>query len=198
MSTGYQITEQNALHFLTFTIVDWVDLFTRKVYRDIVIDAFSFYSKARGLDIYGYVIMSNHVHALLHQPDGKLSDTIRDFKKYTARKIIEAVSVEAESRREWILHRFSWNASLRNNVPNYQVWTHDNHAVEIWSKKFFDQKLNYIHANPVRAGLVREQEEWIYSSAADLTIPLPLLPVKTWLGDNCNQEIADHSSLVGD
>jgi hypothetical protein len=64
-------------------------------------------------------------------------------------------------------------------------------------KECFDQKLNYIHANPVRAGLVREQEEWIYSSAADLTNPLPLLPVKTWLGYNCTKEIADHSCFVG-
>jgi len=184
MSTGYQITEQNALHFLTFTIVDWVDLFTRKVYRDIVVDTLNFYINSRDLQVYGYVIMSNHVHALLYQPDGKLSDTIRDFKKYTARKIIEAVKAEPESRREWILHRFSWNASLRNNVDHYQVWTHEHHAVEIRSKKFFDQKLNYIHANPVRAGWVREPEEWIYSSAADLCNSMPLLAIRRWDEDD--------------
>lgn len=181
MSTGYQITEQKALHFLTFTVVDWVDLFTRKRYRDVLIDTFRFYINKRGLDIYGYVVMSNHVHVMLHQPDGKLSDTIRDFKKYTARKIIEAVKKEPESRREWILHRFSWNASMRKNVSDHQVWTHENHAVEIWSKKFFDQKPHYIHQNPVRAGWVHRPENCIYSSASDLTNALPLLPVKNWL-----------------
>ena len=188
MSTGYQIKDQNALHFVTFTIVDWVDVFTRKSYRDLIIQALNFYIGKRKLQVYGYVIMSNHIHALLLQPgEFKLSDTIRDLKKFTARNIIERIQQEPESRREWIMHRFSWNASKRNNVAEYQVWTHENHAEEIWSRKFFEQKLRYIHENPVRAGLVAKPEDWLYSSASDMLTTMPLVKIKQ--DDIGNQEI---------
>ena len=165
MSTGYQITEQNTLHFVTFTIVDWVDLFTRKLYRDIIIDAFNFHIKNRGLDVYGYVIMSNHVHAMLHQPDGNLFDTIRDFRKYTARKIIEAVKQEPESRREWMLENFRKAAAAHPKSGEFKFWQDGYHPVELYSAEFTKQKLNYIHNNPVEELLVQYPWEYMFSSA---------------------------------
>jgi REP element-mobilizing transposase RayT len=196
MSTGYQIKTQQNLHFITFTIVDWVDVFVRKSYRDVLINTLNFYIDKRGLQVFGYVIMSNHMHAILYQPSGSLSDTIRDLKKYSANKILELIKAEPERRREWMLHRFSWNATLRANVSNYQVWKHDNHAEEIWSWKFFNQKLNYIHQNPVRAGLVDMPQHWLYSSAADQVRTEPLVKISEW-EYNGNQEIAIHQDLVG-
>jgi putative transposase len=99
---AYRISNPNGLHFVTFTIVDWVDVFSRCAYRDVLIDNFRFYQNQRGLHIYGYVVMTNHVHALLGQPDSQWtqSDTIRDFMKMTARQIIEKMQTEPESRRE--------------------------------------------------------------------------------------------------
>ena len=85
MSSGYQIQDQYATHFLTPTIVDWVDIFTRKIYRDIIIESLAFCIKNKGLILYGYVIMTNHLHLLVRSEPGKLSDTMRDFKKFTAR-----------------------------------------------------------------------------------------------------------------
>jgi len=179
---GYRIKNPEGLHFVTFTVIDWVDLFTRASYCDILIDNFRFYQQQRDLEIYGYVIMSNHLHALLRQPEGKwnLSETIRDFKKMTARQILESMHTEPESRREWITHRFEWNAKDRNNRKQYQVWTADNHPEEIWSRKFFEQKLLYIHLNPVRAGFVHEPHFWRYSSACDLVSNQPLLKLRLW------------------
>ncbi|GHT49095.1 hypothetical protein AGMMS49982_01790 [Bacteroidia bacterium] len=62
MSTGYKISEQDELHYVTFQIVRWVDLFTRQIYRDIVIDSLRFCQQHKGLEIYAFVIMSNHIH----------------------------------------------------------------------------------------------------------------------------------------
>lgn len=180
MSKAYTITDPNGVYFLTFTVVDWVDLFTRPAYRDVLIDNLNFYHRQRGLRTYGYVVMTNHMHVILQQPDGHLAHTVRDFKKMTARTMIELVYSEPESRREWLVHRFKWNAAYRANVQLHQVWIHGSHAEELWSRKFFEQKLHYIHMNPVRAGWVNRPEDWRYSSASDLMRPVPLVPVYSW------------------
>ncbi|HNW97085.1 MAG TPA: transposase [Bacteroidales bacterium] len=91
MTTGYQIKEQAGLHYLTFQVVDWIDIFTRQVYRDIVIDSLSYCKQNKDLQIFGYVIMSNHVHLIVNSTSGKLSDTVRDFKKFTSSKIIKEI-----------------------------------------------------------------------------------------------------------
>ena len=98
MSTGYQIVEQDELHYVTFQIVGWVDVFTRKVYRDIVIESLRFCQEKKGLEIYAFVVMSNHIHAVLRSSIGKLSDTIREFKSYTAKQMLVAIKDEPESR----------------------------------------------------------------------------------------------------
>ena len=88
MSTGYQIVEQDALHYVTFQVVKWIDVFTHKVYRDIVIDSLKYCQTNKGLEIYAFVIMSNHIHILLRGDIGKLSDTIREFKSPSPRGYI--------------------------------------------------------------------------------------------------------------
>ena len=168
MSTGYQIYDQYRLYFLTFTIVDWVDVFTRKVYRDIVIDSLRFCIAEKELEVYGFVIMSNHVHIIARSRCGKLSDTIRDFKKFTANSILNVIHNEPESRKEWMLHRFKWNAGQQERNSVHQVWMHGSHAEEITTQPFFRQKLDYIHNNPVTAGWVEREEDYLYSSAKAL------------------------------
>ena len=181
MSTDYQIEDQFATHFITPTIVDWVDVFTRKAYRDIVMDSLSYCIKHKGLILYGYVIMTNHLHLLVRSEPGKLSDTIRDFKKFTATALLEAIRNGPESRREWILPRFEWNAAQNKRSTDNQVWTHENRPEYIYSKKFFDQKLKYIHENPVRAGIVEQPEEYLYSSAKALLLNKPgPMPLADW------------------
>ncbi|PZF72464.1 REP-associated tyrosine transposase [Taibaiella soli] len=161
MTTGYQIRDQSLAYFVTFTIADWVDIFTRRIYKDIIMASLDYCIKNKELVVLGYVIMSNHVHLILSSRNGKLSDTIRDFKKYTANQILSTIEDSPESRREWMLHRFKWNAANHQRNSHYQVWTHENHAIEIRTKHFFEQKLNYIHQNPVRAGLVDFPEDYV-------------------------------------
>jgi len=186
MSTGYQIKEQNGLYYLTFQIVDWVDIFTRPVYRDIVIESLRFVQKNKGLQVFAYVIMSNHVHLVAQSSVGELSNAIRDIKKYTSKRIIETIETIPESRREWMLSRFAFNAKKHKRNSNYQVWTHENHAIHLYSNNFIAEKIEYIHNNPVRALIVQNAEDYLYSSARNyaslsalLDIELLILPVVT-------------------
>ena len=84
MPTGYQIDNQDGLYFLTFQVIDWVDIFTRQSYRDIIIDSLTYCRQQKGLKVYAYVIMSNHIHAIMSTERSNLSDVIRDFKRHTA------------------------------------------------------------------------------------------------------------------
>jgi len=167
MTTGYQIKDQNAAYYITLQVVDWVDVFSRQAYRDIIIHNLQYCQKNKGLSVFAYVIMSNHIHMLVRSERGELSDTIRDFKSYTSKVIIEAIMTGTESRREWMLERFERAASFHKRNSKYQFWTHENHSELIYSDKFVRQKLEYIHMNPVRAGIVKQPEDYIYSSASN-------------------------------
>lgn len=164
----YIIREQNGLYFLTMTVVDWMDVFTRKTYRYDIIDSLKYCQENKGLIIYAWCIMSNHIHIICRAKEGsKLSDIIRDFKKFTAKKIIDRIIHEPESRREWMVYRFEHNAKYKKQNPKYMFWEKDNHAVLLDTNEMMDQRLNYIHQNPVGAGIVDDPHHYLFSSARD-------------------------------
>ena len=166
---GHQIKNQNEIHFITCTIVGWIDVFSRKKYKDVIVESFNYCIEEKGLMIYAYVIMSNHIHFIGQAKDGfKLSDILRDFKKFTATKIIELIRYsKKESRSEWILRLFKYYAKFNSNNKVYQFWQRSNRPIELHSEKWLFQKLDYIHLNPVKAALVANAYEYIYSSASD-------------------------------
>jgi REP element-mobilizing transposase RayT len=168
MQTGikHSIKKAEATYFLTTTVVEWVDIFTRERYQEIIINTLRFYIHNRGLNVYAFCIMSNHLHMVANTEVGSsLSDIIRDFKKYTSREIIRAIHDEPESRRKWMLEVFSNAADQHSKTKFYKVWQDGNHAIELYNEQFTWTKINYIHQNPVRAGLVTHAEYWKYSSA---------------------------------
>lgn len=165
MPTGYQIKNQEALYYLTLQVVYWADIFTRQVYRNIVIESLLYCRQNKGLEIFSYVIMSNHIHIIVRSKNGTLSDTIRDFKRHTSKKIVECIKEQTESRREWLLMIFRYAARKHKRNNEYQFWTHENHAIEHNIAKMIEQRINYIHENPVRAGIVVNAEDYLYSSA---------------------------------
>lgn len=166
MPTGYQIKSQDRPYYLTLQIVNWIDVFTRKAFRDIIVDALNYCITHKDLIVYGYVIMSNHVHLIAHSYSDNLSGTIRDLKSFTSKEMLKyMINSGKESRSDWMLHLFKSAAIKHKRNSAYQVWTHENHAIEIYSSKFFESKLFYIHNNPVKAGIVENQEEYVYSSA---------------------------------
>ena len=166
MGDSYQIRDQEGLYFLTCQVVGWVDVFSRRVYRDIIIDSLDYCRKHKGLQLYAYVIMTNHLHVIVRSSKGSLSDTIRDFKRFTSNRIMSEVeSNNQESRREWIEMVFRYHAKYNGRVNEKQFWTHENHAVELTDHEMIDSKLDYIHLNPVRAGWVENAEDYLYCSA---------------------------------
>jgi REP element-mobilizing transposase RayT len=169
MHTGVKHTiKTNRAYYLTLTIVDWVDVFTRKNHRDAVIESFKYCQKEKGLIIYAYCIMSNHIHLVANTDEPfHLSDVMRDFKKFTAKKILAQIQNEPESRREWMLKLFEEHATSSQKHKTYKFWQVGNHAIELYSEKFVWEKINYIHNNPVKAGWVKNPEDWRYSSASN-------------------------------
>ncbi len=109
--------------------------------------------------------MSNHMHLLVRSSTGSLSDTIRDFKRHTSKQIVRAIEETEESRCEWLMMIFKYAARKHKRNNTYQVWTHENHAIEVFTNDFIDQKIDYIHNNPVVAGIVGKPEDYLYSSA---------------------------------
>jgi REP element-mobilizing transposase RayT len=178
MKDGYVIRDQSLPHFITPTVVDWIDIFTRQTYRDIVIECLDYCIKNKGMILYGYVIMSNHIHLIIQSENGKLSDLIRDFKKFIAKNILDKIQNSPESRREWMLERFKLAAQKHQRNKEYQFWQYGNHAEEIYSTAFMWSKLHYIHLNPVRAGLVGKASDYIYSSASNYVNDSGLLEIE--------------------
>jgi REP element-mobilizing transposase RayT len=176
---GYQINDQTKTHFITLTVIDWVDVFSRKIYKDIVIESLDYCIKNKGMILYGYVIMSNHIHMVVQSENGKLSDLIRDFKKFTARKILDTIEEsETESRKDWMLKRFEFACRSHSRNEKYQFWQYGNHPEEIYTEKFLWQKLDYIHLNPVRAGIVAKASDYLYSSASNYVNDTGLLEIQ--------------------
>ena len=158
---------EGELYFLTLTVVDWVDVFTRPVYKNLIVDSLIYCQREKGLQLMAWVLMTNHLHLISSADEGiLLSDILRDFKKFTSKKIVETIRETNESRKEWMLHRFQFNAVFAKN-KYFKVWQGGNEAKEIHSSEFFDQKLEYIHQNPVRQGIVFEPWEYVYSSASN-------------------------------
>ena len=148
--------------------MEWVDVFTKEEYRDILVESIVWCQKEKGLLLHSWFLMSNHMHLVISATNNNPSDILRDFKKYTAKKIINAVTENLqESRKDWMLKIFKSAGEGNSRNSTYQFWRQDNHPKEMWSEKFTDQKLEYIHNNPVKAGIVDKAEEYIYSSARD-------------------------------
>jgi REP element-mobilizing transposase RayT len=131
-----------------------------------IVDSLNYCQKEKGLTLFGYCIMSSHIH-LLARADGNfsLSDILRDFKKYTSKAIIEQIMNENESRREWILELFKKAGEDLKGITNYKFWQDGNHPEEITSNNFFNEKLDYIHNNPVAELIVEKPEDYYFSSA---------------------------------
>ena len=157
-----------------------VDVFTRPVYKHIILESLEYCQQNKGLVIYAWVLMSNHLHAIVgSNSQERVSDIWRDFKKYTSKKIIETIKTEiSESRSEWMLNRFEYSGKNDKKIKNYRFWQEGNDAQGIYLNDYFEQKLNYIHENPVKTELVNRAEDYRYSSAIDYAGGTGLLKVE--------------------
>jgi len=161
MGFAYTVRDQTSTYFVTFTVHQWVDVFTRQIYVDILLNSIRYCQKNKGLQIYAWVVMTNHCHLIISSTGLPLSDIIRDLKKFTSKKIMDAIeNNEFESRKKWLL----W---LLKKDGKIWFWNEGYHGEEILTKKFLDSKINYIHLNPVRSGIVEKEEEYLHSSCGE-------------------------------
>lgn len=180
MSRKYKIRDQDKLYFVTFTVINWLDVFIRREYKDIVLDSIRYCQQHKGLEVCAYCIMSSHVHLIIgRHGEASLESVIRDIKKFTSNKIIEAIKNNSqESRKELLIWLFERAGKANSNNTHYQFWQQHSHPIELSTNEMIDQRLNYIHTNPVTAGIVLSPEHYLYSSAINYAgLPEKLLEV---------------------
>ena len=166
MSDQYKIQENDRANFLTMTTVGWVDIFTRKNHKMVIVDSLAYCQKNKGLEIYGWCLMHSHLHLICRAVDGfQLTDILRDFKKFTSKKIANQILEEPESRKEWLLPLLQKYCEHLKRDQKFKLWQDGNHAKVIYTNGFFYEKLNYIHQNPVKDMLVENAEDYLFSSA---------------------------------
>ena len=169
MSRNYKFHNPEGLYFVSFAVVEWLDVFTRNEYKDILLDSLSFCQKNKGMEIVAWCIMSNHMHLIFRCIGSeKPEQVLGDFKRFTSNQMVKAIKENPrESRKEFLLEQFKKAAEKSTNVKHHQFWRHDNKPIELWSNAVIQEKINYIHKNPVEAGLVYNAEDYVYSSARD-------------------------------
>ena len=180
MSRAYKIHNKDGIYFITFATVGWIDVFTKTEYKEIVVESLRYCQKAKGLVLHAWCIMTNHIHLIVSAKGGyDLTGIIRDMKKYTSKQLVNAIMENSkDGRKEWMLDIFSKAGKINNNNKNYQFWRQDNRPIEIYSNAVIDQKLDYLHNNPVEAGFVEHAEDYVYSSAGDYAEESGLLDVE--------------------
>jgi REP element-mobilizing transposase RayT len=176
----YKILDQNGLNYLTLTIVEWIDLFTRPVYSEMILNSLRYCQEHKELKVHAFVIMPSHLHLILSTPaTAGLSSILQSFKSFTAKQILKYLKdyERPESRREWLLNHFAFNARKNNTHSEYQVWQRDNHPIILYSPRVIRQKLAYIHLNPVSGKIVHQPEDFIYSSASNYILGSGVLDI---------------------
>ena len=168
MSSKYKVGEDAIPHFVTISVVGWIDVFSREQYKDLFVESLKYCQEKKDMVLHAWVIMTNHVHLIIGSNSNKLEHIVRDLKKFTSKQIIKAIQENnAESRKEWMLNIFSYSGKNNNNNKDFQFWKQDYHPIQLDTPEKMKQRLDYLHENPVRSGLVWEPWHYKYSNAID-------------------------------
>jgi putative transposase len=160
MRDRYKIYENEGIHFVTSTIIEWIPVFTSESYFNIIIDSLKYCMQNKNFCLYNYVILDNHFHMIVSASD--LSGTLASIRKYTASQIVKQLT---EDKNTWLLNLMSFYKKKHKIKSQYQVWQEGVHPELIQSDTIYRQKAEYIHNNPLERGYVSRQEHWLYSSA---------------------------------
>jgi putative transposase len=174
---------QQNYYFLTLSVVDWVDVFIRPAYKNIIVDTLNFFAEKKELIIYSWCLMSNHLHILAKLPETyQLPVLLREFKRISSKEIFAALDdeLEPECRRGWMMQRFQSPVGVTRHIGKYHFWQDGNHPVLIKDEEPASilHQINFIHENPVRCLIVDKPESYIYSSAQDYKGKKGLVKVK--------------------
>ena len=172
MSTKYKFADPNGIYFITSTVVGWVDVFTRELYREILLGSIKYSQINKGMLLHAWVLMTNHFHMVCSFGENSNPGmVIKELKSFVAMKVIDAIiNNKQESRRKWMLRIFEEAGKEKKNNYKYQFWTHENHPILLDTEKKVENAIDYTHFNPVKAGFVVNPEDWKYSSAVDYLV----------------------------
>ena len=167
---SHHLTDQHGCYYLTFNVVDWVDVFIRPVYKQIIVDTLNFLVASRGLEVYAWCLMSNHLHLVCRSTrEEGISSIERDFKKETTKRILSEIDVEPDIRRNWMMERFEKFCHTLKRKEKFNLWQSCTNPVHIRMDEESDLQhyIHHVHDNPVRDGIVNKPEDYMYSSARD-------------------------------
>jgi REP element-mobilizing transposase RayT len=168
MSRKHKFHNKEGIYFVSFATVYWIDVFVREYYFQIIVDSLRYSIENLGMELYCWCIMPSHVHLIFSAKDNNPQIILGRMKEYTSKQMSKTIKENPqESRKEWILWMMERAAKKSSNVSKRQLWQHNNKPIELWSADVIEQKVNYIHNNPIEAGFVDEQHYWRYSSAID-------------------------------
>lgn len=168
MSRKYKFYNKEGLYFVSFATIYWIDVFVRDVYFNSVVESLHYCRKNKGMEIYAWCIMPNHVHLIFRAKENNPGELLKSLKTFTSKQLQLLIEENPqESRKEWLLWMMERAGSKNSNVKNRQFWQQNNKPLELWSSEVIDQKLEYINLNPVESGFVTEPHHWKYSSALD-------------------------------
>lgn len=160
------IADNNSAYFCTLTITGWIDLFTRKSLADIIIENLAFLILKKRIMIEAYCLMPSHLHLIAYSKEENLSRVLGHFKNYTAKELIDNIQHDPEeSRKRWITSIFKYANQQKGFGREHKIWKSGCYPIILDSLDKFDQKMGYVHLNPVVAGFVTQPEHYFYSSA---------------------------------
>lgn len=171
----YRILEADKPHFLTCTVLEWLPVFTRPDAVQILLDSWLYQREHAGLQLFGYVILENHLHLIAQAP--RLDNCLSSFKSFTAGQLIKLLQAKKAER---LLQRLYLGKAAHKRDRQYQFWQEGSHAEMVFSDDVMREKLDYIHYNPVKRGYVDAPEHWRYSSARNYLGQPGLIEIDTW------------------
>ncbi|MDM8558850.1 hypothetical protein [Candidatus Parabeggiatoa sp. HSG14] len=170
----YRIVQDNAPHFMTCTVLEWLPVFTRQETVQILLEAFTFRQQNHDFRLYGYVILENHLHCIIQSPE--LQKQIQHWKSYTARQIIDYLQAKQVHP---LLKKLAYYKKAHKTDREYQFWEEGTHPQWLQNEAMLLEKLEYIHNNPVKRGYIDDPLHWRYSSARNYAGLEGLIPVYT-------------------
>ena len=166
MAKTYKIDDAEGLYFVTFSVVEMAHALSLPAAKDIIVESLIFCQHNKGLKLYAWVIMDNHIHLIM---DGKKGPAIiRDLKKFTSTKILQLIKSQPNTKvQNSLIKKFGDVGKNNPHNRRNQLWIQNYHAVLLYSPRMMYQRLNYLHNNPVLAGLVDQDHKYLYSSAVN-------------------------------
>lgn len=170
MKNVISFKEAAGAYFITFNITDWVDVFIKPVYKQIIVHTLNHFIEHKDVVVYGWCLMSNHLHLIIKTGNNScIREFEKEFKSFTEKKILEFIYTEPEIRKKWMLERFEKSNHPLGLLKKFCLWQNSSHPIfiDIRNAKALAEHVEYVHKNPVRDRIVSAAEDYLYCSARD-------------------------------